>query len=461
MERAEAEAIFDQGKEAVIAKLLELARKAELYDRLSANQAAAPSGSRAPYDKQNIHRDPKRRKKPGRKKGHPGSRRKPPPKIDEIVEHEITVCPDCGGPLSKTVEVTERVIEDIELKKAKAICHRKHRAYCKNCKKIVEPKITDALPRSRLGLNILILSAWLHYCAGMSLGNLIRLFSFHGQLPLTASGLLQAWSRIAAILKPSYEQILQKLQTAKVLHADETGWRVNGVTNWLWCFASKCWCYYLIQRGRGQKVVKGVLGDLFHGVLICDFWGAYNAILAIAKQRCLYHLLTELLKVDKRSKTPQWTGFRKKLKRLLKDGIRLAAKRKLFSDTAFAGRKARLLDRLDELLECSYQDKDCRRLLKRLRRHRQEIFTFLDYQEVSPYNNHGEQQMRMAVLLRRISQGNRSARAAEVQAIFMSHFRSLELQGRDPIEEVLRLVRTALAGEAVALEVAETAAPAA
>jgi hypothetical protein len=65
------------------------------------------------------------------------------------------------------------------------------------------------------------------------------------------------------------------------------------------------------------------------------------------------------------------------------------------------------------------------------------MFTFLAYNDVSPYNNHGEQQMRSAVMTRKISQQNRSRRGADTQAILMTLFRSLQLQKQNPVEALL------------------------
>lgn len=115
-------------------------------------------------------------------------------------------------------------------------------------------------------------------------------------------------------------------------------------------------------------------------------------------------------------------------------------------------RRALLEQRLDALLAEPSDHKDVRRLHKRLRRHRDELFTFLDYAPlVSPYNNHAEQQMRGPVISRRISQGNRSRSGADAQAILMSLFRSMELQARNPIEEVLRLAQLAIARKPLVL----------
>ena len=193
-------------------------------------------------------------------------------------------------------------------------------------------------------------------------------------------------------------------------------------------------------------MVKQVLGILFEGILICDFWGAYNKIAALAKQRCFYHLFTEpvILKVDKHNDSLPWKAFRKKLSRLLKDAIRLSEKREQMEAKQYDHLKTRLYSRLDQFLAASYGDKDALRITKRLRRHKQELFTFLEHPEVSPYNNHAEQQMRKPVLVRKVSQQNRSDEGAKTQAVLMSLFRSAELQGDNPIEMILTMAKAAI-----------------
>ena len=232
-----------------------------------------------------------------------------------------------------------------------------------------------------------------------------------------------------------------------MLHADETGWRINGVTVWLWAFATRHYCYYLIDPRRGAAVVQQVLGTLFAGILITDFWGAYHAIEALAKQRCYFHLFTELIKLDKLNASATWKRFRKKLSRFLKDAVRLGQQRQQHSPPTYARRKAQLLARLDELIAAAFDDADARRLIKRLRRHRGELLTFLDYEGVSPYNNHAEQQMRTAVHTRKVSQQNRSLQGAKTHATFLTLFRSAELQSLNPFEYVLQLAQATLAGQ--------------
>jgi transposase len=176
--------------------------------------------------------------------------------------------------------------------------------------------------------------------------------------------------------------------------------------------------------------------------MICDFWGAYNKVCALAKQRCFFHLFTELVKVDKVNRSAPWKAFRKTLTRLLKDAVRLSEQKSQKDPLVVARLRQRLQTRLAQLLETVTQDSDVRRLLKRLKRHEKELLTFLDYENVSPYNNHAEQQMRKPVLTRKVSQQNRSEQGAKTQAILMTLFRSTELQGENPFEAVLSLAKS-------------------
>ena len=70
----------------------------------------------------------------------------------------------------------------------------------------------------------------------------------------------------------------------------------------------------------------------------------------------------------------------------------------------------------------------------------------MEHDDVSPYNNHAEQQIRNPVLTRKVSQQNRSAEGAKTQAILMTLFRTAHLQGNNPIEVVLALAKATIAG---------------
>ena len=90
------------------------------------------------------------------------------------------------------------------------------------------------------------------------------------------------------------------------------------------------------------------------------------------------------------------------------------------------------------------KDKDTKKLIKLLKRHKNELFTFLDFDDVSPYNNHAEQQLLKPVITRKISQQNRSKQGAKTQAILMSLFISTELQGLNPVYTILAYSKYAI-----------------
>jgi len=436
MTRDEAAAILRMPEDKAIDTILSLSERAEKYDKLCGpDSPTCPSGMKPPYLKPTVK---KRRKKPGRKKGHPGAARTKPKKIDHYIEHTLECCPDCNKLLRKPIKSHKRYTIDIPPVEPKVTEHTVNGYWCSGCRKTVYPKVTEALPNSNLGVSMLIMTAWLHYWVGMSVHNIVKYLSNFWNFDVTPGGLTQAWKKLGTTLKPIYDQIGEEVRNTAVLHADETGWRIFGKTYWLWCFATGKWCYFTIDKSRGSPVILRVLGNFFRGVLVCDFWGAYNKIRTLATQRCFYHLLTALEKVDKANKSLEWKSFRKKLVRLVMDAVRLAEMKDTLCPEVCESRKTRLYVRQDLLIDSADRtDKDINRLIKRIIRHRNEFFTFLEFNGVSPYNNHAEQQIRRPVITRKISQQNRSNEGAKTHAIFMSLFRSAELQGYNPVEKVL------------------------
>lgn len=447
MTREEALAILQLPGVQAVAAIVALADKAEQWDRLQAQGADTSISPTTPSGMQPVYLKPsarKRAKKPGRKAGHAGACRPLPEHIDAWVEHTLKTCPACDSALGKPIREHTRVIEDLPKVTPLVTEHTINGYWCTTCKTIVTPTLTAALPRARLGLSLVVQTAWLHYFIGVSVGNCVKIAQASWGLSVSAGGLTQAWKNLATRLEGDYARIGRRIRGAAVLCADETGWRINGVTAWLWAFATAQDCYYLIDRHRGSEVVRRVLGTLFAGILITDFWGAYNALEALAKQKCYFHLFTELVKVDKRNPSAHWQQFRKHLSRFLKDAVRLGEARQIHPPPVYARRKAKLHRRLDALIAASFNDADATRLIKRLRRHRHELLTFLDHEHVSPYNNHAEQQMRTAVLTRKVSQQNRSAAGAKTHALFLTLFRSAHLQKLNPLDDVMRRAKTTI-----------------
>ena len=437
---AEARAIYAQGEEVVVFVLLAqakmLAEQRAAAAATSHQTPSTPSGMQPPYQKPTA--TSRGKKRPGCKQGHPGSRREAPAPIDRRAEHRAEVCPQWGGPLSRCQETRTRYTEAIpEAIQPVVTEHTIHRDWCPRCKKKVEPVVSEALPGATLGNRVLVLSAWLHYALGNTLSQIAEIFNFHLSLKVTPGGLSQMWRRLAQILYAWYETIQQQALDSAVLNADETGWRVNGKTHWLWCFATGESSFFMIHRSRGSPALFAFFIQEFAGTLVGDFWGAYNAVACALRQKCLVHLLRDLEHVERyKSPGPHWPPFAKKLRRTIADAIRLWRRREELAPETYASRRACLTQRLAELIATSWEDPQARRLIKRLRRHRDEVFTFLDQPGVPFDNNLAERAIRPAVILRKNSYGNRSEQGADSQAVLMSVFFTLKKRGHNPVKTV-------------------------
>jgi hypothetical protein len=278
----------------------------------------------------------------------------------------------------------------------------------------------------------------LHYALGNTLSQIVEVFNFHMQLKITPGGLVQMWYRLQAILYSWYEQIQQEALRSAVLHGDESGWRVDGKTHWLWCFTTRNASFFMIDRSRGSPALKKFFIQEFAGTLVTDFWAAYNAVVCALRQMCLVHLLRELEHTEKyKSPSKHWPVFAKKLRRLLGDAIRLWRQRADLPKATYASRRHRLEVRLQQLIDAPSEGTHAKRIVKRLRRHQHDLLTFLDQPGVPFHNNAGERAIRPAVIIRKNSYGNRSRRGADCQAVLMSVFRTLKQRGHDPIRTII------------------------
>lgn len=402
---------------------------------------STPSAMQPAYSKPSP---PKRRRRPGRKKGHPGACRPAPPRIDQTVEHKLSECPTCHYPLGKPCGKHSRIVEDIPPVQPTVTEHVIYEYNCSPCGTKVEAAMTEALPRATLGLHLTLLSAYLHYALGMTTRNICTWLQTFCRFQVTPGGLMLNWQRLAALLSPVYDNLAEVAKLAAVLNIDESGWRIAGRTAWLWYFTSKTLAYYVLTPSRAGPVVKKVLGEYFKGILVTDFFGAYDRIKAFAKQKCIVHLLREIKQVSLRNHSKEWKRFARRLKRLVHEALKLVIDRDKLGKTTYERRVANLHMRLAEIFGRAYRDNDCERLAKRLAKHSDALLVFLLHPDVPADNNHAERQVRFAVVMRKNSYGNRSEQGAQTQAILMSIFRTCQLRGIDPITFLAASVAAAI-----------------
>ena len=441
--KPQAEKLYQLGQEVVVFVLMTQAKMIAQQMANSPQSPAAPSSAKPIFKKDNKSKN-KRGKKIGAKKGHVASRRAKPVDIDRRQEHNLQICPHCGNEnLSQRAKKRTRIIIDIpEGFNVETVEHAIDRKWCNQCKKIVEPKVPDALDKCTFGNRILAFSSWLHHGLGSTLSQIVETFNYHLQTPISQGGLVEMWHRLADVLTPWYEQLKKDALSSAVLHGDETGWRVNGRTHWLWCFGNSDLTYYMINRSRGSPAINEFFQEFFDGVLITDFWAAYNAVSCADRQMCLVHLLGELKKVAMyKDSSGDWDAFSKKLKRLLRDSIRLWKRREQLDQQLYAHRRELIELRLRGLIEAQWDNSQARRLRDRLNRYEDYLFTFLDKPYVPFDNSHAERSIRPAVIMRKNSYSNRSDKGARTQSILMSIFRTLKQRNVNPISTIEQALR--------------------
>ena len=155
-------------------------------------------------------------------------------------------------------------------------------------------------PNDRIGAQARAMGGYLRYL-GLTYGKAARLFRDVFGLDLTRPSFMAFNTEQSQNGSPLYEGIKQSIRHAPYINADETGWRVNGGNHWLWIFTNKDAALYHIDESRGGKVPTTILGEKYEGVLGCDFYPAYNELVARLKQRCLGHLLSEIKRVQEKN----------------------------------------------------------------------------------------------------------------------------------------------------------------
>lgn len=440
---SQAQAAAPRDHAAVIFLLLQLSAAVAAGTTAPASGANTPSGSVPPYAKPKTN---SRRKKRGGQNGHEGHSRERPTRIDRTETHQLPACPDCGGPLKRTGHSRTRIIEDIpEDLKAEAVEHTIHRDWCPCCRKQVEPKVPDALPNCTLGHRTVVFAAWLYYGLAVTISQIVEVFNHHLQLKLTAGGLMQMWHRLADIFGPWYEQIHRHCLDAGVLHADETGWRVEGETWWLWCFSTSDATYYMLDRSRGHPALDKFFVEEFSGVLVSDFWAAYDAVGRL-HQKCWPHLLRELKEVAEGTENgDDWPEFEKRLRRIYGDAIRLTAARGTMSQDAYDLKHAKLQSRMVDLSIVEWTNPHAKRLAKRMFKYGEYLLTFVEFDGVPADNNQAEREIRPAVLMRKASYGNQSERGCETRAVLMTIFRTLKRRSLEPLATMAHALRNYMA----------------
>src|SRR5439155_15769823 len=98
--------------------------------------------------------------------------------------------------------------------------------------------------------------------------------------------------RGAEYYRETRKNILAEMVEGNVIHADETRIRLHGNNAYVWVFTTFSEVVYFYSETREGSLVQSAL-DGFKGVLVSDFYAAYDSI-PCAQQKCLLHLMRDL-----------------------------------------------------------------------------------------------------------------------------------------------------------------------
>jgi len=148
-----------------------------------------------------------------------------------------------------------------------------------------------------MGLNstILICYLWVALCLPFTkIKDYLK--TFFGK-EISTSGLSRHVIRVSKIMKAVYDEILGDINNAVTLHADETGWTMDGKKAYAWLFANDLFQVFAFRETRGSKVPKEILGEEKSDlILVVDRYRGYSPLLLL-RQFCYAHLLRDVEKL--------------------------------------------------------------------------------------------------------------------------------------------------------------------
>ena len=356
------------------------------------------------------------------------------------VEHALDSCPECGAGLAGGWAQRTREVIDIPAVPAQVTEHVFIARICPLCEQRRTPRADlagVALGKQRLGINLVSLIAALREEARLPYRTIQWYLQTVHQLSLSVGTLVGVIHRVARQAQGELGSIRERIRGSPVVHADETGWRENGVNGYVWTFSTPTERYFL-RRGRNKEVVDEALGEDFAGALVSDFYAAYHHYDG-PKQRCWAHLLREIHDLralySRDKQLAQWADAVHRIYRQATAFSHTSRKQRRAAQLALEKRLLTLCRPcLDDPL--AVQGKLCRRIDKHLK----ELFVFVAEPEVPPDNNAAERSLRPLVISRKISGGTRSNQGTDAKMTLASLFGTWRAQGLNPLTACRQLL---------------------
>jgi transposase len=418
----EAEALYAEGKDAVVSYLVELStRVRSLEDRLSkdSHNSHKPPSSDTFKPPKSLRPMPSHSLKSGGQKGHKGQTREFSATIDKVALHLPEQCQKCGGSLAEASATADdsvaerRQVMDLPPIRLQVTEHRAPVVVCPHCQcqnKKAFPQNVSAPVVYGSGL-----CAWIVY---LHLWHLIP-YARLCQMLKDLTGQSVSEGTVAGVLRRAYDK-LEPVETAigeaivasPVAGADETKLKGAG---WLHVLRTDSLTHLGCHAKRGKEGMEAIgLLPRFTGTLTHDCWSGY---FHFGKNHalCGAHLLRDLVFVEERFGPKDKGGhvWATEMKQWMLDAKEAAGKAREQGNLAPENCVA-LVQRYDAILANAYKSHPppdpmptktpfWLLLLDRLRDYRQYVLTFVRDVRVPFDNNGSERDIRMTKVRQKVS----------------------------------------------------------
>jgi hypothetical protein len=396
----------------------------------------------APASPQGAPPQPGKRGAPA---GHPAWVRPPPKQIDFRFEVPAPqCCPECQSTdLEPVAEVREHVQEDIVLEpRVVATGYVHQQVHCPHCQRDVIASGPGELPGSYIGPAAKATALYLRYELNVSDRKISRFFAdFFGLkfVPGSAYGFERQAVRRGL---PLYQDLLEKVRSLPVVHADETSWRSDGRPHWVWYAGNQDLAAFRWDAHRTAEAAQKLLGEKFSGVLVADAFASYNRVQPQDRQSCLSHVKTKAKEIEQelallkgRAADPKARQFCQDLQGWVHEACQThhQLKARPWRAKAAKAQAHRLTRQLRMLCRQPLRYPRAEKLRERLIGPEQKmLFACFRKPGVPPTNNQAERSLRPVVIMRKVIQGTRSEKGLENHSVIRSLFETARRQGKQP-----------------------------
>jgi transposase len=428
----------------------EIAELKECLGQNSSNSSKPPSSDPPSY-KPKPPREPKGRGRGGQP-GHQGSTRQMlrAEEVDTAVELRPTRCRRCGRRLHGDDPQPERhQVSEVPPVKVEVTEYRRHALGCVACGVVTRADWPTEMPRTAVGPRAQAIVGYLTGRLCASHRDVVEALAVLYGLTLSTGSVSSIQRQVSHALRAPVERARNFVWQQKVQHVDETGWRECGQLKWLWVNATADVTTFEVLTGRGSDEARQMIDSEAKGVVTTDRYGSYNWLPVRRRQVCWAHLARDFQAMVERSGESQSLGeaLLKQVKQLFKWWHK--ARDGDLSRERLKALMRPVRQKVKKILQAGTESghKKTRRTCSNILKVERSLWTFVRVEGVEPTNNTAERALRRAVLWRRKSFGTQSESGSRFVGRILTAVQTLRQQGRDVLEYLSGVCRSALSGE--------------